>query len=477
MKIEKLAIVDVAHIFHRTWHAGADKALSFAYQETLERVRNIRDQNKYGAIICAIDCPPYHRSTMFPRYKGERAERPPEMVAQYKRLQDKLRKEFHVWGVNGYEADDVIGTVAHSGCFDELDIYTGDKDLVCLLAVKGVTVVSTTDGTRYDMAAAKAKHGVYPHQMEDYLAIVGDKSDNIPGCPEMGPKRAAELLAHNTVDEFYDMVQAGKTPRGVTPASLQKMIEHEAHVRHSRTLVRLFTDLKLPIEELGMEKQKEQQQPEPEPEEHETTEPEAKGDTEPRTENQPEPPKTKKPQSTPVDDGASIEIRPGLSLSNGQFGLMMKMAVQFNRSGLYSRKFDNESAIFTVMEMGMEIGISPQAACQSFHMIEGKPVPGAHLLIALAEQSSNCEQLYCSEETPTSVTYTTKTRGIEGLRTFTYTLADAEADEMRWAKKTKNRRAMLRKTAGSQAARLWYPGSVLGLYSAEEMGYSIEEDA
>lgn len=473
-KIEKLAIVDVAHIFHRTWHAGADKALSFAYKETLERVRNIRDQNNYGAIICAIDCPPYHRSTMFPQYKGDRAEKPPEMVSMYQRLQDKLRKEFHVWGSEGYEADDVIGTVAHSECFDELDVYTGDKDLMCLLAVKGVTIISTTDGARYDMAAARAKYGVYPHQMEDWLAIVGDRSDNIPGCPTMGPKRAAELLAHNTVDEFYDLIAAGKSPRGVTPEQMQKMIEHEAHVRHSRTLVRLFTDLKLPLEELAMEKKpwKDESEEEPEPVAEDGREsPEVAEEAPPKKEHK----EADKP--APVDAGASVEIRPGLSISTGQFVLMMKMAMQFHKSGLYRRKFDNESAIFTVMEMGMEIGISPQAACQSFHMIEGKPVPGAHLLIALAEQSSNCEQLYCSEETPTSVTYTTKTRGIDGLRTFTYTLADAEADEMRWAKKTKNRRAMLRKTAGSQAARLWYPGSVLGLCSAEEMGYSIEEDA
>lgn len=469
-RIEKLAVIDVAHIFHRTWHASADKDLGFAYQATLERVRDIRDKGDYGAIICAIDRPPYHRNTLFPSYKGDRAEKSPEMVSQFSRLQDKLRREFYVWGVDGYEADDVVGTVAHQADYDELDIYSGDKDLMCLLALKGVAYVSTTTGERYGMAEAKAKFGVYPHQMEDFLAIVGDKSDNIPGCPDMGPKRAAELLTHNSLDEFYDMLQAGKSPRGITPGCLEKMISHEAHVRHARTIVRLFTDIELPWGELEMQKETVAEETDEREPDHDA----AEEGLAPRPPS--EPTKLRKPEPAPVDEEASIEIRPGLKISTGQFVLMLKMAKQFHMSGLYRRKFENESAIFTVMEMGMEIGISPQAACQSFHMIEGKPVPGAHLLIALAEQSAGCEQLYCSEETPTSVTYTTKTRGIDGLRTFTYTMADAEADEMRWAKKAKNRRAMLRKTAGSQAARLWYPGSVLGLYSAEEMGYSLEEE-
>jgi hypothetical protein len=172
----------------------------------------------------------------------------------------------------------------------------------------------------------------------------------------------------------------------------------------------------------------------------------------------------------------AIELRPGVNMTAEKASLMKSLALSFEKSGNYNRKFPNAAAIFTIMELGVELGIPPQVACQNFHMIQGKPSPSAHFLIAMAQRDPQCIFFECVEQSAESVTYATKKRGLDRELSFTYTLEDARNDKQDWAKpNSKNQKAMLRKTAGSQAARLWYPGACSGLYSLEELGYEAEE--
>jgi DNA polymerase-1 len=104
--------------------------------------------------------------------------------------------------VSGVEADDVIGTLALQACAEGIDvtISTGDKDFAQLVR-PGVTLVNTMSGSVLDDAGVMAKFGVRPDQIVDYLALMGDTVDNIPGVDKCGPKTAAKWLAeHGTLD-------------------------------------------------------------------------------------------------------------------------------------------------------------------------------------------------------------------------------------------------------------------------------------
>ena len=104
--------------------------------------------------------------------------------------------------IAGVEADDVIGTLAMQGAEASFDVLisTGDKDMAQLVGPR-ITLVNTMSNTRLDRAGVKAKFDVYPEQIVDYLALVGDSSDNIPGITGVGPKTAAKWLnQYQTLD-------------------------------------------------------------------------------------------------------------------------------------------------------------------------------------------------------------------------------------------------------------------------------------
>ena len=127
--------------------------------------------------------------------------------------------------IGGVEADDVIGTLAVQGAESgfEVLISTGDKDMAQLVGAR-ITLVNTMSNTRLDRDGVKAKFDVYPEQIIDYLALVGDSSDNIPGITGVGPKTAAKWLCqYRTLDALVADAGAiagkvGENLRGELPA-------------------------------------------------------------------------------------------------------------------------------------------------------------------------------------------------------------------------------------------------------------------
>src|SRR5918999_5438777 len=106
--------------------------------------------------------------------------------------------------INGVEADDVIGTLAKRAASQGIDVLisTGDKDMAQLVDER-ITLVNTMTGSRLDREAVKVKFGVYPEQIIDYLALVGDSIDNIPGIDKVGPKTASKWLNdYGTLDNL-----------------------------------------------------------------------------------------------------------------------------------------------------------------------------------------------------------------------------------------------------------------------------------
>jgi len=148
-------------------------------------------------IAVVFDAPgPTFRDDIFKEYKAHRPPMPDDLRAQIAPLIEAIPAfGLPLVRVAGVEADDVIGTLAARGVRAGLTVVvsTGDKDMAQLVS-DDITLVNTMFETRLDRAGVKAKFDVLPEQIVDYLALVGDTSDNIPGVPKVGPKTAAKWL-------------------------------------------------------------------------------------------------------------------------------------------------------------------------------------------------------------------------------------------------------------------------------------------
>src|SRR5690606_31804632 len=147
------------------------------------------------------------RDELFANYKANRPPMPDELAAQIEPLHALVRAlGFPVLQISGVEADDVIGTLAARAAAtgQPVLISTGDKDMSQLVNER-VTLVNTMSNSTLDRAGVKAKFDGWPEQIVDYLALVGDSSDNIPGVPKVGPKTAAKWLAeYQTLDAIIE---------------------------------------------------------------------------------------------------------------------------------------------------------------------------------------------------------------------------------------------------------------------------------
>ncbi|MBC7982766.1 MAG: DNA polymerase I, partial [Candidatus Obscuribacterales bacterium] len=145
------------------------------------------------------------RDDLFDQYKAHRAPMPDDLRAQVDPLlQVVVAMGLPLLRVTGVEADDVIGALATRGARAGLRVVisTGDKDMAQLVNEQ-ITLTNTMTGSVLDRGGVKAKFDVFPEQIVDYLALVGDSSDNIPGVPKVGPKTAAKWLNdYGTVDNL-----------------------------------------------------------------------------------------------------------------------------------------------------------------------------------------------------------------------------------------------------------------------------------
>lgn len=143
------------------------------------------------------------RDDIFAEYKAHRPPMPDDLRAQIDPLLELVRAlGLPLLRIPGVEADDVIGTLARRAAErgEQVLISTGDKDM-CQLVGPQITLINTMSGSLYDREGVKAKFDVWPEQIIDYLALVGDSADNIPGIDKVGPKTAAKWLGqYGTLD-------------------------------------------------------------------------------------------------------------------------------------------------------------------------------------------------------------------------------------------------------------------------------------
>lgn len=174
-------------------------------------------EDKPDYLIFTLDSRSKARMELYPEYKGTRDRMPDNLKIQESIIMEMLRiMGIQHLKVDGYEADDVIGTlVTDLGKDQENDIYilSGDKDLYQFIN-GNVAIYDTMKHKIYHEAEAREKFSVDPKHIVDYLAICGDTSDNIPGIPGFGPKKAEALInEYGTLENIYDHIEniTGKT--------------------------------------------------------------------------------------------------------------------------------------------------------------------------------------------------------------------------------------------------------------------------
>jgi len=209
MSARKLILVDGSGYLYRAFHAlppltNSRSEPTGAVLGVLNMLNKMIKEETPDRIAVVFDAPGRtFRDDLFDQYKAHRTPMPDDLRAQVQPLYDVVAAMgVPLLRVTGVEADDVIGTLAKQGAdagFKVL-ISTGDKDMAQLVG-PNVELLNTMSNTRLDRMGVKAKFDVFPEQIVDYLALVGDTSDNIPGVTSVGPKTAAKWLnQYQTLD-------------------------------------------------------------------------------------------------------------------------------------------------------------------------------------------------------------------------------------------------------------------------------------
>ncbi|MDJ0793152.1 MAG: DNA polymerase I [Woeseiaceae bacterium] len=245
-----LVLIDGSSYLYRAFHAlpplsNAQGEPTGALHGVLTMILKLVRDEQPAHVAVVFDAPgKTFRDELYAEYKANRPPMPDELRSQVQPILDAVEAMgLPLLRIEGVEADDVIGTLCAKAEKQDLQVLvsTGDKDLAQLVTDK-VTLINTMNDTRMDRDAVKAKFDVYPEQIIDYLALVGDSSDNIPGVPKVGPKTAAKWL--NEYDTADGIVENGDAIKGKIGESLRDNVDS---LRLSKELATIKTDVDLEI--------------------------------------------------------------------------------------------------------------------------------------------------------------------------------------------------------------------------------------
>ena len=250
-----LLLVDGSSYLYRAYHAmpdlrGPDGFPTGAIHGMVSMMRRLREQilgrghgGKMGHAACVFDASgPTFRDAWYDQYKAQRAPMPEDLRTQIPPIHEVVRLlGWPVLEVPGVEADDAIGTLARVGAAagHRVIVSTGDKDLAQLVTEQ-VTLINTMSNERLDVEGVKVKFGVPPDRIIDYLTLMGDTVDNVPGVEKVGPKTAAKWIAeHGSLD---GVIAAAGTIKGAAGENLRKALDW---LPMGRKLVTVVTDCDL----------------------------------------------------------------------------------------------------------------------------------------------------------------------------------------------------------------------------------------
>ncbi len=456
--VKKILLIDLSSIFWQLWHATKDQEVGSAIDGSLHKIH--RHASDYDHVGICLDAPPYKRKEIFPEYKAQR-DKPSEVaIGQLDRLKGQLEADgFHLFAVDGWEADDVIATIteiATTDTEDTIDILTGDKDLAQLITER-VCTISTQTGDVFDPPAVFEKFGVNPNRVGDLLALMGDKSDNVPGVPRVGAKTAAALLYEfGYIDELLKVAASGDPDNRIKPPAVRNnVLAHIDTIPKARDLVALNSALEIDIAPL-----------------YEDMVPKPRENT---------------PAVDVIDEVVECEVMPA---EPAQAATIVKRQPDYIRqlepkdstaalnlsrllfdSRLYT-KFQNPESILAVLLRGRALGLDATTALDAFHVIQGRPTMAADLIVGLVLSSPRCQFFKVVESTDMHAVYKTHRSDDPDPDPTVHEFNIEMAKKMGLTGKDNWRKqpaTMLRHRCATALARMVYPDVVGGLYDPEEI--------
>ncbi len=225
----------------------ATKSPIKAYEYTFDRIGWYRERSDRGRFIVCCDSPRSARREKHPAYKATREKKDPAAIDSLRALQERLIEMGVVLcSVDGWEGDDLIATLTRQAWPEAVEIIGSEKDFYCLIDDDRVHLVGKNGAIT--SAECFDKFGVAPSQMTDFLAMVGDETDNIKGCPNCGPGRAAKLLGrYGSWQGIWAALAKGELKKGVVPGVGETTIESLASWDPTQALELVTMNDKLPI--------------------------------------------------------------------------------------------------------------------------------------------------------------------------------------------------------------------------------------
>ncbi len=249
--MKKIIIIDLSNFIFRAFFAirplssPSGQPVNAVYGVLSMLYNMITKYNPTHILIARDTKEGSFRKEIYTDYKAHRTEPPDDLKPQFE-IVDKLIKVLGLpeLKLQGFEADDIIGSAAIQWAkdFDEVLIASGDKDLMQFVNDK-VQILDTMKDKIYFREDVKDKMGVYPEQIVDYLSLVGDSSDNIPGVAGIGPKGAQNLIEEfGTLEKILHHIPEIKNKRSQTALN-----DHQQDALISKKLVQIVTDIKLEL--------------------------------------------------------------------------------------------------------------------------------------------------------------------------------------------------------------------------------------
>ncbi|MGO4303839.1 DNA polymerase I [Cupriavidus sp. RAF12] len=243
-----LLLVDGSSYLYRAYHAlpdlrNGEGLPTGAIYGMINMLRKLRNDYPAEYSACVFDAKgKTFRDDLYPAYKEHRPSMPEDLARQIEPIHEAVRAlGWPIVVVEGVEADDVIGTLARQATAQGVRtvVSTGDKDLAQLVD-DHVTLVNTMSGEVLDPPGVVAKFGVPPERIVDYLSLIGDAVDNVPGVPKVGPKTAVKWLGeHGTLD---NIMTSAASIKGVVGENLRNTLDW---LPRARELVTVKTDCDL----------------------------------------------------------------------------------------------------------------------------------------------------------------------------------------------------------------------------------------
>lgn len=471
-----LLLIDLSALFWPTYHAtNPSEPAGTVEDRVLVRARQAAADFEHVVVCC--DGKGYKRQQMYPEYKAHRAEKPEETFEMLRTIKRQLTEDGYVLAeCDGYEADDTIATLVGQA-EGNVVVYTGDKDLAQLCAEEHVTIWSIRSGDQMGAEGVKEKFGVGPHQLGDWLALVGDASDNIPGLPGVGAKTATKLLqAHGSIDGIYQAID------GLTPKLKESLVEYAEQLTLARKLVELMDDAPVVLADLLAEdKRNDGPAYDAEGEEDDSMATEQEDTTVANEEQAPQSDRVVQEKAAAmVPAGQSYEMtapRPAAAerwesnLEPNDLRGAMFLAKTLAQSSVVKTR--DPATVLAMIMMGRALGFGAMQTVQNCHIIDSKLTLSSSAIVGLILSSGKADFFKCVESTPTKATWKTHRKDDPDPEPtmVTFTIEDAEraglAGKGIWQKYGTQ---MLMWRAALQLARMCYSDLVSGMYSPEELG-------